>query len=255
MDTSGRTPKFYPAEQMQQVGVVPIGGMQSEQPPMEEEGTDNILSRLASLLAPLSNALDLPGSMVRDVATIRNPLDQLMSPFSSENRTSGRQMLRDYGAVGEEDTYLNAILGGLTEIGTNPLSFMGTGVPQALGKAALTGATKLGTAAVVPKALQGVGKQASGLASQAATSAAGYAKPIANYAGQKASNAINAMKTPGPMPQGTGPSMMNSVADFAGDLQSRLRSMTPQQRESLLSRYLAMGSAGAAMTRGEPSGQ
>ena len=66
--------------------------------PEEEEG---ILSRVVLPgLEMAGNLLDLPSSMVRDVATLQNPLDQLLSPLSSENRITGRQMLEKRGVLG-----------------------------------------------------------------------------------------------------------------------------------------------------------
>ncbi len=45
----------------------------------------------------VGNLLDLPGSMVRDTLTGNNPFDQLLSPFSSQNRVDGRGMLTAWG--------------------------------------------------------------------------------------------------------------------------------------------------------------
>lgn len=48
-------------------------------------------------LGMVGNLLDLPGSMVRDTLALENPLDQLLSPLSGENRTSGRDLLYKWG--------------------------------------------------------------------------------------------------------------------------------------------------------------
>ena len=50
-----------------------------------------------SALGAVGNLLDLPGSMVRDILALKNPLDQLLSPFSHENRVTGRDLLTQYG--------------------------------------------------------------------------------------------------------------------------------------------------------------
>jgi len=45
----------------------------------------------------LMNLFDLPGSMVRDVFALENPLDQLADPFGHEDRATGADVLRKYG--------------------------------------------------------------------------------------------------------------------------------------------------------------
>jgi hypothetical protein len=45
----------------------------------------------------VGNFLDLPGSMVRDTLTGNNPFDQLLTPFSSEDRVTGRDLLTTWG--------------------------------------------------------------------------------------------------------------------------------------------------------------
>jgi hypothetical protein len=54
-------------------------------------------------LAKVGNLLDIPSSMLRDVISsvatqsIVNPFDQLLSPFSPQNRTTGRELLAQFG--------------------------------------------------------------------------------------------------------------------------------------------------------------
>ena len=48
---------------------------------------------LMELLSYAGNALDLPASSLRDLFSGTNPFDQWATPFTSENRTSGRDML------------------------------------------------------------------------------------------------------------------------------------------------------------------
>lgn len=78
-----------------------------QQAPVPTEPQTSFFGRLAgntlSGLAAVGNFLDVPGSMVRDTLTLRNPLDQLLTPFSDANRTTGRQMLADYGLTTEND--------------------------------------------------------------------------------------------------------------------------------------------------------
>lgn len=55
-------------------------------------------------LGMVGNLLDLPGSMVRDALAFQNPLDQLLSPLSDQNRTSGRQLLENLGMRPNRET-------------------------------------------------------------------------------------------------------------------------------------------------------
>ena len=94
-------------------------------------------------VAAFGNMLDLPGSMVRDVVggltTGRwgeyNPFDQLLTPFSHENRLSGRDLFRNLGIASHEDTWANAIGGFAGEVALDPLTYLTGGLTQA-GKAA-----------------------------------------------------------------------------------------------------------------------
>ncbi len=88
-------------------------------------------STAASGLSAVGNLLDVPGSMARDVLTWlpggpkpANPFDQLLSPFSEKNRTTGRDLNRGYGLSGKEDTMLNFTGGMATEILTDPLTYL-----------------------------------------------------------------------------------------------------------------------------------
>lgn len=155
--STGNNPKFFSQEQIRPVGVLPMDQLQMMQQEMQQPmqggydgdmdydtGEPTMASRLYDLLGGIGNAIDLPGSMVRDVMTIRNPLDQLLSPFSSEDRVSGRDVLRDYGMAGQDDTYGNAIAGMLLEMATNPLSYGTAGLAGMRGAAGMLGGTAQG---------------------------------------------------------------------------------------------------------------
>lgn len=83
-------------------------------------------------IAVAGNILDVPGSMARDtiagLATGNwnryNPFDQLLSPHTSENRATGRDLNRMAGLAGPQDTWGNFAGGIATEILTDPTSFM-----------------------------------------------------------------------------------------------------------------------------------
>jgi hypothetical protein len=101
------------------------------------------MGRLMDILSGAGAAFDLPGSTVRDIAGGRNPFDQWMTPFSWDNRLTGRDLLRQYGLASEEDTGLNAAGGVATEMALDPLAWTGAG---ALYKA-LSGGAKAARAA------------------------------------------------------------------------------------------------------------
>jgi hypothetical protein len=74
--------------------------------------------------------------MIRDAAAFQNPVDQLLSPFSDRNRTSGRDLLRKYGAAGKRDTWGNWGAGFGVEMALDPLTYVGLGGLSQAGKLA-----------------------------------------------------------------------------------------------------------------------
>jgi hypothetical protein len=54
------------------------------------------------MLGYAGNLLDLPGASVRDLLSGNNPFDQWATPFSSDNRASGRDVLRPFLGDNEE---------------------------------------------------------------------------------------------------------------------------------------------------------
>jgi hypothetical protein len=77
-------------------------------------------------ISAVGNILDVPGSMVRDVAVGKNPLDQLLSPFSSKNRTTGREALKQYGVLGRNKKGLDVgdVAGFGLEVAADPLTYL-----------------------------------------------------------------------------------------------------------------------------------
>lgn len=57
---------------------------------------------LLDVLGYAGNALDLPGSSVRDLLTGNNPFDQWLTPFSDQNRATGRDVLAPLLGANEE---------------------------------------------------------------------------------------------------------------------------------------------------------
>lgn len=92
-------------------------------------------NRILGILSGVGNAMDLPGSVVRDILAGRNPVDQIATPFSDQNRTTGRQLARDYGLAGNKDTWGNFLGGLAAETVFDPLSYVGVGMLKKAGKA------------------------------------------------------------------------------------------------------------------------
>lgn len=99
----------------------------------------------------LGNLLDTPGSMVRDLLALENPFDQLLSPLSSDNRTTGRDLLRKAGLAGKEDSWGNAGAGIALEFALDPMTYLTLGT-----SAALTGGGKAAKAAGILDKAAGV---------------------------------------------------------------------------------------------------
>jgi hypothetical protein len=104
------------------------------------------MGRLMDILSGAGAALDLPGSTLRDIAGGQNPFDQWMTPFSWDNRLTGRDLLRQYGAAGSEDTWGNYLAGtGIEMLSDLPAAALTGGLYSALkggGKQALRSAAK-----------------------------------------------------------------------------------------------------------------
>lgn len=102
-------------------------------PEQEESLLGTLGNRALGGVAMLGNVLDVPGSMVRDVIGGQNPFDQLLSPHTGENRVAGRDLLRQGGFIGSEDTTANWWGGLGTEILLDPTTYFSGGL-SALGK-------------------------------------------------------------------------------------------------------------------------
>ena len=110
---------------------------------------------LMELLSYAGNALDLPASSLRDLFAGSNPFDQWATPFSSDNRTSGRDLLnpifgknKETGMAGWLDDPMEGVadvLGFGAEMVLDPLNLVsGAGVMKALkGRKAAKSANKV----------------------------------------------------------------------------------------------------------------
>ncbi len=146
----------------------------------EPESTD-LMDTLSSVggaglgaVASVGNFLDLPGSSVRDLLAGRNPLDQWTSPLSSENRTSGRDLLEMYGMRKNRET---GMMGWLSDPGEGLRDLAGFGAEVVL--------DPFGPAT---KALM-----AGSAAGRALTTAAGRAHPLVRKLGGAAKYAFDTL--------------------------------------------------------------
>ena len=79
---------------------------------------------LLDILSGIGNTLDVPGSMVRDALGGENPFDQLMAPWRSDNRLSGRDLARRWGMASNQDTWGNLAGGIGLELATDPMNLL-----------------------------------------------------------------------------------------------------------------------------------
>lgn len=114
---------------------------------MPEEEKGSLLNTLAQIgssgLATAGYILDTPGAFVRGLLAG----DPLSVFGSSEDRVTGRELLRQYGAVGDEDTWGNFTGGLAAEIALDPLSWGTLGLSTIFGQGAKTAAGKAAKAA------------------------------------------------------------------------------------------------------------
>jgi len=132
---------------------------QQQESPFGPDATEeSLLSQVGhtglSALGIVGNFLDLPGSMVRDALVFDNPLDQLLNPFGSEGRNTGRDVLTKWGVTdpnmegGMSDWLENpseaaADIGGFgTEMLLDPLGWMTGWGSKAAGASAKAAAAR-----------------------------------------------------------------------------------------------------------------
>lgn len=125
--------------------------------PSPDMDSDADFGVIGDILSGAGHALDLPGSMVRDAISFSNPFDQVMTPFSGENRTTGADISR-YWAGGDADSAGNQMAGLMIDILTDP-TILATG----------------GTAAAARMGMKGAGQVAKGASKVAGAAKGGYA--------------------------------------------------------------------------------
>jgi hypothetical protein len=140
---------------------------QRDYTPAEE---DSLLRRIGNAglsgLSMVGNLLDVPGSMVRDLATGNNPFDQLL-PWNwtnSDNRATGRDVLHHYGLSSQNDPnkWEAADFGGFgAEVLMDPLTYLtfgGSALTKAGKSAKLAGTSTKGVGAGIRAGERGLAK-------------------------------------------------------------------------------------------------
>jgi hypothetical protein len=127
-------------EELDPIGLVPIKRKPTISDLMPEEEKTGLLRSLAEMgtsgLSTVGYLLDTPGAFVRGVLAG----DPLSVFGSSEERVTGRDLLRQYGMAGQNDTWGNFSGGLAAEVLLDPLTYV---APWALlGKGAYTPAGK-----------------------------------------------------------------------------------------------------------------
>ena len=138
---------------------------------LDEEAQQGILSSAADMglgaLGAFGNFLDVPGSMVRDIAALENPFDQALpwNWFSDRGRTTGRQLLENWGVAGKNDPnqwFEGGDIGGFgLEVAMDPLSYFSfglTGLAKGVLGAAGKAASKAGILRRLPQIAEATGK-------------------------------------------------------------------------------------------------
>ena len=143
-------------------------------PEMPEQGDSGILSSATAITQPaigavggLANILDLPGSMIRDLISLENPLDQLLSPHTSENRTTGEQILENWNLYEDGPNAnrsslasIGRFVGGLgVEVLLDPLTYLSGGLTAGLKAGGKTGMKAAGRIGLVDDSIFALNKR------------------------------------------------------------------------------------------------
>ena len=132
-------------EETDYLGIVPLGKRKatiSDLMPKDEQRTflRSLSNAGASGLAGLGWLLDTPGAMVR--GALSGGLGKGVSALweTSDDRVTGRELARQYGLAGDQDTWGNFAGGLATEVLLDPTTYASFGLNQILGKGAKTAA-------------------------------------------------------------------------------------------------------------------
>lgn len=132
-----------PGEEGDEFGVLPVRRRRPQIADLlPEEEKQGMLGKLAAMgssgLAGLGWILDTPGAMVRGLLS-EGPGKALSALWdTSEERVTGRELLRQYGMIGQEDTWGNFAGSVAAEALLDPLTYASFGLNQVLGAPAKT---------------------------------------------------------------------------------------------------------------------
>ena len=132
-------------EELDPLGVSPLGPRKPQLSDlMPEEEKRSMLQTLASAgssgLAGLGWLLDTPGAVVRGGLS-GGPMKALSALWdTADERVDGRELLRQYGMVGDTDNWSNFGGGLAAEMLLDPLTYASLGLNQIVGKGAKTAA-------------------------------------------------------------------------------------------------------------------
>jgi hypothetical protein len=159
-------------EEFDPVGLIPIKRKPTVSDLMPEEEKTGMLRTLANIgssgLSGLGWLLDTPGAVVRGGLS-GGPSKALSALWdTSDDRVTGRELLRQYGMVGNEDTWLNFGGGILAEMALDPLSYASFGLSQLIGGPAKTLAGKAAQKVGLLQDFDVYARQAKGMGSRQA---------------------------------------------------------------------------------------
>ena len=102
-------------------------------PSPDQELLDSLLSGGGSALRFVGGVLDTPGAIVRNTLALENPLKGL---FNLDERTEGRDLLEQYGLLGENTPGFDMgdVAGFAADVVTDPLFYLGVGALRPGGK-------------------------------------------------------------------------------------------------------------------------
>lgn len=129
-------------DEIEPFGLIPIKRRPQISDLMQEEEKRGMLRSLANMgasgVSGLGWILDTPGAVARGLLS-GGPTKALSALWeTSDDRVTGRELLRQYGLVGDEDNWSNFVGGIAAEAFLDPTTYLSLGLNQIIGKGAKT---------------------------------------------------------------------------------------------------------------------